>query len=72
MLTRLDVLDGFDSVKVCTAYELDGKTIEDFPGGSQQLRDADPEDPVDFGVRFFVLPNPMYGSWEENPPREGG
>ena len=49
-----------------------GDNIEDFPGGSQQLRDADPEDLVDFGVRFFVLPNPMYGSWEENPPREGG
>ena len=22
----------------------------------------------EFGERFFVLPNPLYGSWEHNPP----
>jgi adenylosuccinate synthase len=42
VLTRLDVLDGFDSVKVCTAYELDGKTIEDFPGGVATLERCRP------------------------------
>ena len=47
-----------------------GDNIEDFPGGSQTLRDADAEALSDFGVRFFVLPNPMYGSWEVNPPRD--
>jgi adenylosuccinate synthase len=31
ILTRLDVLDGFPSVKVCTAYELDGKLLHHFP-----------------------------------------
>lgn len=30
-LTKLDVLDGLDEVKVCVGYELDGKTIERFP-----------------------------------------
>jgi len=30
-LTRLDVLDTFDSVKICTAYELDGGTSDQFP-----------------------------------------
>jgi len=30
-LTRLDVLDTFDSVKICTAYELDGGTLDHFP-----------------------------------------
>lgn len=30
-LTRLDVLDTFDSVKICTAYELDGGTLDQFP-----------------------------------------
>ena len=30
-LTKLDILDGFDEVKICTHYELDGKMIEDFP-----------------------------------------
>lgn len=46
-----------------------GDNIQDFPGGSQELRDADPRSLTDFGVRFFMLPNPMYGSWERNPPR---
>jgi adenylosuccinate synthase len=30
-LTKLDVLDGFDEIKVCTAYELDGETVDAFP-----------------------------------------
>lgn len=46
-----------------------GDNVQDFPGGSQALRDADPSELEGFGVRFFVLPNPMYGSWERNPER---
>jgi len=30
-ITKLDVLDTFDHVHVCTAYELDGELITDFP-----------------------------------------
>ncbi len=30
-LTRLDVLDTFDSIKICTVYELDGGTLDQFP-----------------------------------------
>jgi adenylosuccinate synthase len=30
-LTKLDVLDGEQTIKVCVAYELDGKRIERFP-----------------------------------------
>jgi adenylosuccinate synthase len=30
-LTKLDILDGFDEVKVCTSYELDGKRINRLP-----------------------------------------
>ena len=45
-----------------------GDNIQDFPGGSQELRGAEPESLADFGVRFFILPNPMYGSWERTPP----
>ncbi|QDH13624.1 adenylosuccinate synthase [Formicincola oecophyllae] len=30
-LTKLDVLDGFDEVAICTGYELDGKRIDAFP-----------------------------------------
>ena len=30
-LTKLDVLDGFDELKICVAYELDGERIDYYP-----------------------------------------
>jgi adenylosuccinate synthase len=42
ILTRLDVLDGFTPVKVCVAYELDGKTIDTFPGSVGLLERCKP------------------------------
>jgi adenylosuccinate synthase len=30
-LTKLDVLDGFDELKICTGYELDGKMLDYLP-----------------------------------------
>ena len=45
-----------------------GDNIHDFPGLDQELRFAGPEARNEFGDRFFVLPNPLYGSWEHNPP----
>jgi adenylosuccinate synthase len=33
-LTKLDVLDGFDELKICTAYKLDGKTIDYLPAAT--------------------------------------
>jgi adenylosuccinate synthase len=30
-LTKLDILDGFETIKVCTGYRLDGKTIDHLP-----------------------------------------
>jgi adenylosuccinate synthase len=33
-LTKLDVLDGFDEIKVCTGYTLDGKTLDHLPAGA--------------------------------------
>ena len=38
----MDVLDGFDSVKVCTAYDLDGETITEFPGAVAALARCKP------------------------------
>ena len=32
-LTKLDVLDGFDEIKVCVAYRLKGETIDHYPAG---------------------------------------
>jgi 5'-nucleotidase (lipoprotein e(P4) family) len=45
-----------------------GDNIHDFPGLDQELRFASPAAFSDFGDMFIILPNPLYGSWEENPP----
>ncbi|MCI0856572.1 MAG: adenylosuccinate synthase [Chloroflexi bacterium] len=41
-LTRLDVLDNFPAIEVCTAYELDGKQIDSFPPTMTQLSRVTP------------------------------
>jgi adenylosuccinate synthase len=38
-LTKLDVLDGFETLRICTGYELDGKRLDYLPtAADQQLR----------------------------------
>ena len=41
-LMLLDVLSTFDELKICTAYELDGKVIQSFPGNAEDLRRVKP------------------------------
>jgi adenylosuccinate synthase len=41
-LTKMDVLDEFETLKICTAYELDGKTITDMPADSDDLSRVTP------------------------------
>jgi 5'-nucleotidase (lipoprotein e(P4) family) len=41
-----------------------GDNILDFPGLSQATRDTAATALADFGVRYFIVPNPMYGSWQ--------
>jgi adenylosuccinate synthase len=41
-LTKLDVLDALDEIKVCTGYKIDGREIESFPAVSQDLRRVEP------------------------------
>lgn len=41
-LTKLDVLDALDEIKVCTGYKLDGRALESFPAVSQDLRRIEP------------------------------
>lgn len=44
-----------------------GDNIIDFPGLDQSVR-LEPDGAFGaFGDRYFILPNPMYGSWEDNP-----
>jgi adenylosuccinate synthase len=42
VLTRLDVLDGLSTVKVCVAYEVDGVRTEDYPSRPPELARAVP------------------------------
>ena len=41
-IAKLDVLDGFDTVKVCTAYELDGHRVTHLPAFMSELERAVP------------------------------
>lgn len=42
VLTKLDVLDNFEKMKICVAYKYRGKTIEDFPFQSFMWNDLEP------------------------------
>ena len=41
-LTKLDVLDALDTIKICVGYEIDGEKIETFPAVSQDLQKIKP------------------------------
>ena len=41
-----------------------GDNILDFPGLTQAIRQGGDAAFSEFGARFFLVPNPMYGSWE--------
>jgi adenylosuccinate synthase len=41
-LTKLDVLDALEEIKVCIGYEIDGKRVDTFPAVSQDLRQIVP------------------------------
>ncbi len=42
IITRLDILDGWDEIKVCVAYEIDGIRTEQFPVDAAMLERAKP------------------------------
>jgi adenylosuccinate synthase len=41
-LTKLDVLDALDEIKVCIGYDLDGRRCDSLPSVSQDLRRVEP------------------------------
>ncbi len=42
VLTKLDILSGFDQLAVCTGYEVDGSRLDFLPGDAAELRRARP------------------------------
>jgi adenylosuccinate synthase len=41
-LTKLDILDGFETIKICTGYRLDGTLLEHYPDRSELIADVEP------------------------------
>ncbi len=41
-ITKLDVLDTLEEIKVCVAYEIDGKRCEDFPSSTRRFANCKP------------------------------
>ena len=42
VLTRLDILDGFSSVKICVGYQVDGQALDRFPSNTSLLDRCQP------------------------------
>ena len=41
-ITKLDVLDSLEEIKVCVAYDVDGTRTQDFPSSSRQFARCEP------------------------------
>ena len=41
-VTKLDVLDTLDEIRLCTAYRVGGETFTEFPGDLATLENAEP------------------------------
>ncbi|MGJ4953695.1 adenylosuccinate synthase [Bradyrhizobium sp. HKCCYLS20291] len=63
-LTKLDILDGFDTIEVCTGYRLDGKEIDHFPAGEgAQAR----VEPIYETIEGWKQPTANARSWADLP-----
>ncbi|MDQ8729096.1 adenylosuccinate synthase [Bradyrhizobium sp. LHD-71] len=63
-LTKLDILDGFDSINVCVGYKLDGKEIDHLPAGEgAQAR----VEPIYETIEGWKEPTANARSWADLP-----
>jgi adenylosuccinate synthase len=63
-LTKLDILDGFDSIEVCTGYRLDGREIDHLPAGEgAQARVV----PIYETIEGWKQPTANARSWADLP-----
>ena len=63
-LTKLDVLDTFDEIKICIGYKLDGKKIDYFPSSDFEQKNLEPIYEVHKG---WMESTQRAKSWSELP-----
>jgi adenylosuccinate synthase len=63
-LTKLDILDGFDELKVCVGYRLDGREIDYLPAGEQAQARVEP---IYETIDGWKEPTARARSWAELP-----
>ena len=65
-LTKLDVLDGFETLKICTGYMLDGKEINRFPASAAEQARVEP---IYEEIEGWSETTMGARSWAELPPQ---
>ena len=63
-LTKLDILDTFEEIKVCTGYKLDGRDIDYLPGGERAQARVEP---VYETIDGWAEPTAKARSWADLP-----
>jgi adenylosuccinate synthase len=63
-LTKLDILDGFETIKVCVGYKLDGREIDYLPGGEQAQARVEP---IYESIDGWQEPTAKARSWAQLP-----
>src|SRR5579859_2714048 len=63
-LTKLDILDGFDEIKVCTGYKLGGRVLDYLPAGERAQAGVEP---VYESIDGWKEPTACARSWAQLP-----
>jgi adenylosuccinate synthase len=63
-LTKLDILDGFDTIQVCTGYRLDGGEIDHLPAGEGAQSRVEP---IYESIEGWKEPTANARSWADLP-----
>lgn len=64
VLTKLDVLDHFEEIKVCVAYEHNGRLVTEFPASSEMLSECQP---IYETLEGWMQPTKHIRNYEELP-----
>jgi adenylosuccinate synthase len=65
-LMKIDVLDELETIRVCTAYEVDGKRIEQMPASLQTFEKCTP---IYEELEGWQTPTTACTTWEELPEK---